>query len=281
MREKEYELFEKGNVSGIRSYHSLMSPQKRLYNAHHHTQCEISVFLSGEGVYKVGEKSYDFIAGDVFLFGSNEEHCITEISSSMDLLNVQFEPYFLWERADTAEIMSLFNARMPTFENRLKDHDGALKKGLLEIENELCQKQACYSVMVRYSLFAVLSSIIRSGSYVDPVKAVKVSRSVADGLRSVIDHIQQNLESKLNLNELASIACLSPNYFSHVFKKYNGISLWEYITIKRVEMATELLRTTDLTKLEIAERCGFPSPSNFYKCFSSITGKSPGDFKKI
>ena len=102
MREKEYELFENNRMGGIRSYHSILPPQKRVYNAHHHTQCEISIFLSGEGVYKVGKKSYDFTAGDIFLFGSNEEHCITEITSSIDLLNVQFEPYLLWERSDTA-----------------------------------------------------------------------------------------------------------------------------------------------------------------------------------
>ena len=62
-------------------------------------------------------------------------------------------------------------------------------------------------------------------------------------------------------------------------KKLNGISPWEYITIKRVERAVEMLKTTDLTKLEIAERCGFSGSSNFYKAFAHVTGKKPGDYQ--
>lgn len=280
MRKSEYELFENERIGGIRSYHSLLPPQKRAYNAHHHTQCEISVFLSGSGTYTVGEKQYPFTEGDIFLFGGNEEHCITEIATEIDLLNIQFEPYLLWERAETAEILALFNTRDAAFENKIEDKDGALKKLLLKIEEELCRKQLCYPVVVRYSLFSALTLIVRSHVGIDPAKTVKLSDTTARGLRMTIDHIQQNLAARLELKDLAAIACLSPNYFSYVFKKYNGISLWEYITIKRVEKAIELLKTTSLTKLAISERCGFSSSSNFYKCFLSVTGKHPSDFTK-
>jgi len=71
---------------------------------------------------------------------------------------------------------------------------------------------------------------------------------------------------------------MSETYFSAVFKKYNGISPWDYITIKRVENAVKMIQNTNLTKLEIAEKCGFSSSSNFYKMFVKITGKKPTDF---
>ena len=86
---------------------------------------------------------------------------------------------------------------------------------------------------------------------------------------------------KCALNE--GIVWVFPTYDENgefVFKKFNGVSPWEYITIKRVERAIELLRTTDLTKLEIADQCGFTSSSNFYKAFFHVTGKKPGDFVK-
>ena len=73
---------------------------------------------------------------------------------------------------------------------------------------------------------------------------------------------------------------MSKSYFSTIFKKYNGISPWDYITIKRVEKAVTLLKTTDKTKLEIAQSCGFNSPANFYKAFLRITGKSPKYYSK-
>ena len=280
MKIKEYELLENHRLGGIRCYHSLQSPQQRSYNAHHHTQCELSVFLAGSGTYTVRGKNYTFSAGDVFLFGSNEEHCITNITSDIDLFNVQFEPYLLWEKADTMGLLSLFNARTPDFENKFHDPDGTLQKMLLEIEKELSQKRPCYAVAVRYLLFMALLSLIRNHAGVDHTKTGKASDSTAQSLRLSIDYIQQNLESKLTLKEISAVACLCPTYFSYVFKKFNGISLWEYITIKRVERAIEMLKQENLTKLEIAERCGFSSPSHFYKSFAAVTGRRPGDFTK-
>ena len=55
MKSKEFSLNRDSISGGIRSYHSILSPQKRPYSAHHHTQCELSVFLAGEGLYTVGK----------------------------------------------------------------------------------------------------------------------------------------------------------------------------------------------------------------------------------
>ncbi len=114
-------------------------------------------------------------------------------------------------------------------------------------------------------------------------KLLAIESELTKSLLLTIDYINKNLSAKLTLQELADIACLSPTYFSAVFKKFNGISPWEYISIKRVEKAVEMLKSQNLTKLEISERCGFSSPSNFYKTFSEITGKKPTDYtdKKI
>ena len=90
--------------------------------------------------------------------------------------------------------------------------------------------------------------------------------------------IDNNLEKKLTLKEISSVVCMAETYFSSIFKKYNGISPWEYITIKRVEKAIDLLKSSNMTKIEIAEKCGFSSSSNFYKAFFNITGKKPTDY---
>ena len=71
---------------------------------------------------------------------------------------------------------------------------------------------------------------------------------------------------------------MSKTYFSSSFRKLNGISPWEYITIKRIERAIHLIETTSLTKIEIAFKCGFNNASNFYHAFKRVTGKTPADF---
>ena len=280
MKTKEFSLNQNSILGSIRSYHSILSPQKRPYSAHHHTQCELSVFLSGEGIYTVGKNKYKFRAGDVFLFASDEEHCITEIYEEMELLNLQFEPYILWENPDAIELMPLFHSRNAEFKNLYSDKSGAIRETLLTIEDEMCHQRPCFSVIVKYRLFSALSTIIRNHPGVNYRKTVQAADHLTQSVKLSIDYIQRNFDRKLTLEELARVACLSPTYFSYIFKKLNGISLWKYINIKRVERAIEILKSENVGKLEIAERCGFSSSSNFYKMFFAITGKTPSDYTK-
>ena len=278
MRSEEYILRDDCGRPVIKTYHSTLSARKRAYREHHHTECELSVFLRGKGVYAMPNKTYPFSAGDIFLFGSNEAHSITEIHEDMEVLNVHFESRLLWEHADTAELLGLFNARSESFENRFLDKDGALCDKILSLEREIQEQKPCFFITAKYLLFFVLAEMIRRYGCVEPNIVPTTSSAQTKNLRRAIDYIAEHLDQPMTLSEIADVAYMSPTYFSAVFKRLNGISPWEYITIKRVEKAIEMLKSTDMTKLEIAERCGFSGASNFYKMFFRITGKRPGDF---
>ena len=99
-------------------------------------------------------------------------------------------------------------------------------------------------------------------------------------MAEVIHYIDLNIESPLTLQELSAIACVSPSYFSSLFKKYNGISLFQYITQKRVEHAVSLITTTNLSLTEISSMCGFNNSTSFNKAFQRVMGDSPSAFRK-
>ena len=262
----------------LRSYHSKLPPGKRDYREHHHTECELSLFLSGSGIYAVSGKALEFHAGDMFLFGSNEAHCITEIYEDFDLLNIHFESKLLWEQPETVELLNLFAARNKNFCNRFPADDTVLRDLILALEAELIQKKPCYRIKAKELFLSIPVHMIRHYDYIDPDKGLSAHASMTGSLNRSMQYINENLEKRLTLQELAAVACMSPTYFSAVFKKLNGVSPWEYITIKRVERAIAMLQETNLTKLEIAAACGFCGSSNFYKAFQKITGKKPSDY---
>ena len=144
----------------------------------------------------------------------------------------------------------------------------------------MSEKESAYALQVKYMLFSALTHILREYNYTSDDGFHTESTSVTKKLKDAMHFIDANICEKITLKEIAAVAYMTPTYFSSVFKKFNGLSLWDYITIKRVEMAIELIKTTNLTKLEIASRCGFSSSSNFYKLFFRITGKKLGDYLK-
>ena len=162
--------------------------------------------------------------------------------------------------------------------NHFSRTDSILQKYILDIENELSRKNKGYKIKIKYLLFSSLVHILREYDYVELPNSGSFYSAASEKLKEAMIYIDNNLEGRLTLKEIASVACMAQTYFSFVFKKFNGISPWEYITIKRVEKAVDLIKRTNMTKLEISEKCGFSSSSNFYKAFYKVTGKRPSDF---
>lgn len=82
----------------FRIYISIQPKMKRQKRLHRHTEFEISLILSGKGVYSTTSGEYRFEKGDMFLFSTNEYHYITDIEYGDDkcfqILNIQFAPRF-------------------------------------------------------------------------------------------------------------------------------------------------------------------------------------------
>ena len=97
---------------------------------------------------------------------------------------------------------------------------------------------------------------------------------------AALDHIYDNLHTKLSLSMLAGAAGLSESYFSRLFKREVGMSVPEYITSKRIEAASNMLRYTDYSVLDIAEYLCFSSESYFIKVFREHTGLTPKAFRE-
>ncbi len=142
------------------------------------------------------------------------------------------------------------------------------------------EKAEGYELKVKINLYSALLIILRCFGYVNSDTVHPARMQNLKQLSAAMDYINKNLTTPLTLEDIAASAAMSRAYFSTVFKKYNGISPWDYITIKRIEKSIELIKTTDMTKYEIAESCGFNSMSNFYKMFTKVTGKSPNDYLK-
>jgi AraC family transcriptional regulator len=95
----------------------------------------------------------------------------------------------------------------------------------------------------------------------------------------VFEHIEDNLESGVNLIDLASLMALSVSHFSHAFKAAFGVAPYRYILQRRISVAKALLRNSDSTVAAIAARVGFSSQSRFSQIFAQMTGITPSAYR--
>ena len=121
------------------------------------------------GVYSDDQKEYSLSAGDVFLFGSDEVHCLTDISDGFLILSIHFKPNLLWSDSDAFFVLRLFFARSGKFENRLarNEHTRALHESIVRLTGELFDRRDSYARMVKYILFSSLLTIVREYDYID------------------------------------------------------------------------------------------------------------------
>ena len=99
-------------------------------------------------------------------------------------------------------------------------------------------------------------------------------------LRHATRYIDRNLRDRLTLDEVAAEVDLNPQYFARTFKKAVGQPPHRYILEKRVERAKTLLKTTDLSLVEIASRVGIATQSHFTTVFRRATGMTPREFRE-
>ena len=99
-------------------------------------------------------------------------------------------------------------------------------------------------------------------------------------VQKVVVMIESNLSSDLTLSELATSLNINASYLSTVFKKETGKTVTAYVNEKRIELAQELLRTTNLQIQTIAQYCGIIDVHYFTRLFKKITGVSPKQFRE-
>ena len=101
----------------------------------------------------------------------------------------------------------------------------------------------------------------------------------ADILRTT-KYIYKNFKQPLTLEQVSSVASLSPTYFSKKFKQVTGMGFKEYLNFVRLKHAQAALLTTSSSITDIALEYGFNDSNYFKDLFKKVYGKSPREFRK-
>lgn len=250
---------------------------------HSHICFEITLITEGSGTYTVGDKKYDIKPDEIFVFSSNEQHCITEIGENgLKMINLHFEPRCLWGRSFdslTPQNTNFCFKHSEDFCNCISpDRANVLSGFFTMITEEFDKKRPEYALQIKNLLNMIIIDLIRNQGY--SCDDNTVSKDKYKSVRQAVKYIDAHFSEELTLNSLAELSGVTPNYFSYLFHEVSGMALWDYVNSRRIEAAMRLLKSEKgLNILDVAAQCGFNNTANFNKAFKKITGITPKEYR--
>ena len=96
----------------------------------------------------------------------------------------------------------------------------------------------------------------------------------------IIKFLQQNINKRITLKDIATHVSLSPNYVDALFSKSTGKYIFDYFGDMKIQEAKKQIIENEKKLNEIAYSLGFENYNYFSRYFKKKTGSSPQNFKK-
>ncbi|WP_407322392.1 AraC family transcriptional regulator [Tenacibaculum maritimum] len=258
------------------------------YPRHKHNFFELTYILKGSGQHLLNESTIDYTKGDLFFLTPKDEHeFIINEPTTFGIL--KFTEQLLLEKANLAASMH-WKKNLDT----VILHTNNIPKSIITydtdrlqlfylyelIKNEI-ENSLMYSRDVLLNLFGTLLMLVSRNLKSNLLKIEKPYDSEKEKINSILTYIRQNVLNKelIKTKAIAEIFYMSPNYVSIFIKKHAGISIQQYVLKTKIEIATRLLKQTNLNISEIADKTGFSDSSHFNKTFKKYTGRNPSAFR--
>lgn len=247
--------------------------------SHTHTNYEIYYFLGGDITYFVEGTHYTVQPHDILITNHRELHCpLVNLSEPYARRFIQFERDFLSPSLDLEHhLLSPLDNRPLGHLNKI-DKDYVLAYGIDQLfdtfENRLQAPDKYTDFEAKLLLNQILILIKR---IFDTHMDATLDQQADEKIYHIIKFINENISSRLLLEDIANEFFMNKYYLCHLFKKHTGFSIKEYITSKRIMRAKELI-AQGVPITSICYDVGFNDYSCFYKAFTKLENKSPKAF---
>ncbi len=99
-------------------------------------------------------------------------------------------------------------------------------------------------------------------------------------IHDLLDWIDNNLDSRLDIGTVARRAGYSKWHLQRLFKEHTGYPLAEYIRAQKLQKSVERLAQSDEPILNVAIALGFDSQQSFNRSFKRQFGQAPGAWRR-
>jgi len=262
----------------------LIAPHPWRNALHTHSFFEVCYAFQGRGVFRLADAEHQVGTGDLFVARPREPHQI--ISSDEDPLGIYFWAYTLVPTRDRApdggEIDALVDAflRSPC---RVSPRAPTLGRTLELLTEEIDRRQPGYAQAIAGLVFKLLLDTSRAVTDLprSPAPAAPTARGHAEAVsQRVVRYLRDNHGRALSVRDVAAAVHLGERQANRLFRRVMGVSILEYLTTLRLEVAAQLLLDRHLAIKAVAQACGYPNVRYFTTLFRQRTGLTPAAYRR-
>ncbi len=239
------------------------NPDLSLFQKHTHHEYEIFCFISGDAKYFVEGTIYDLKPNDILIIKKAETHTLL-INKAIPYTRcvIQFNAAaLLTPQADA--ILSIIDEKPLGKSSKIPSNNIEKNTWLYYISQVIAADDFNTK---RLYLTVLLNELCKN------IK--KPDNSIATEDEKLIEYINANLMTISSLDEVCSHFYISKTHLNRKFKALTGSTVWDYIIVKRIIAAKDLLMKGIKPNI-VSEKCGYLEYSSFYRAYKAYFGVSP------
>ena len=257
-----------------------------IFPMHWHDEMEIIKIIKGKYIVNINLKEYVVEEGDIVILKSCTLHSFKQYENEkMASKTIMFDLSMLNSNVTDACSIKYFT---PFLDNKVS-YPTILKpsdKGYKNIKNCIDKLFLCYEekneffeLQLKSYLFELFYILFKECFEIHDY-STKIKDDTTNDIKAILEYIKINYMNPISIKDLANVVNFSEHYFMRFFKKYMGMTCVDYINEYRLNIATNLLETTDMSIMEIAVKVGVNNISYFNKIFKKKFNLTPKEYRK-
>ncbi len=243
-------------------------PMQEDFLLHAHSHYEILIFISGDITYLVEGNVYTPRPWDILLFNIAETHKVLLHSDTpYERLVIQMQKDFLSERFSPNALFSFFHTDAPGRNHLL--HPSDFRDDLWKLCALRLMESTCADDMAAPLLLPALLHELRH-AYTHR-KSTEESVPLAT---QIVHYVNSHITEDLSPSRLTQIFLISRTALYTLFQRATGTGIHDYINVKRLILAQELLRQGE-KPTHVYEKVGFRDYTAFFRAYRKTFGHSP------
>lgn len=254
---------------------------------HYHPEIELIHFKKGEGTQFIGDNIKRFKPGDIVLVGPQLPHywrfddAYFEDGSKLnaDVRVVHFAENFWGDQF--LQLPENLNIKgMLEKARRGLQITGRTRQKVAELLEHLLYSDGSLRIMLLIEALNTIAECKNMSSLSSIGFKQEFVEAESDRVNAIYDYSLKNFKRKIQLEEIAAVANISPNSFCRYFKSRTRKTYSQFLIEIRVGQACKLLIENNLSIKQLCYESGFNNFTSFHKYFKMITGKSPLNYQK-